>query len=162
MAAKRSIRDGTTGTPLTREHSLRIIDFLGLVDAGVRRHLGRRYTAFSMRQRFGYVQYWRGEHWLHYEVWVQRKTQRLEIGLHFEGERERSYAAAARLGEAAADIAAAIGPEYELEEWTASWTRLHRTFSAPSLTAELAEEAGLRTADLIRGMEPIVERLGLR
>lgn len=163
-----------------RVKSLRVVDFLAFVDEGVRSRLAKprrgvpAYDGWETRQRFGYVQYWRDESfrqggrraaqsgWMHYEVWVQRKTQRLEIGLHFEGERERSYAAAALLADNMPAVVEAIGPEWELEEWTASWTRLHRSFAAPALTAELADEAAERAVGLMVGMEPLVVRWGIR
>lgn len=169
MVVKRKLGDAaTTPAPRSRAGSLRIVDFLALVDAGVRSRLtnARRgvpaYNGWETRQRFGYVQYWRGEHRLHYEAWVQRKTQRLEIGLHFEGDREWSYACAGVLAEHAVEVAAAVGPEWELEEWTPSWTRLHRAFAAPLLTPELAEQAAERVVGLMRGMEPLLVGWGLR
>lgn len=146
----------------TRGDSLRIRDFLALMHAGVAARLGGDLDGLSWRQRFGYVQYYRGAPSVHYEVWVQRKTARLEIGLHFEGEREANYAAAAALSVRATDVLARIGPEYELEEWTQQWTRLHRSFGAPSLTPALAEEAAEHTVALIRGLEPLVDELDLR
>jgi hypothetical protein len=143
--------------------SLRIRDFLALVHDGMTERLGPKLDGFDWRQRFGYLQYFRGDPAVHYEIWVQRKTERLEIGLHFEGaDRDRNYNAAALLGERAAEIVAVIGPEYELEEWTAQWTRLHRSFHAPALTPELAAGAADRAAALIAAMEPIIEDLGLR
>ncbi len=142
---------------------MRIRDFLALVHEGVAAELGADLDGMQMRQRFGYVQYWRGaDATIHYEIWVQRKTARLEIGLHFEGaDRDRNYAAAAMLAERAPEIVAAIGPEFELEEWTSLWTRLHRSFAAPSLTPELAATAAERALELMRGMDPIIESLGV-
>ena len=143
--------------------SLRIREFLVLVHEGMVEGLGAKLGGLEWRQRFGYLQYYRGEPSIHYEIWVQRKTERLEIGLHFEGpDRDRNYEAAALLAERAPEIVAAAGPEYELEEWTAVWTRLHRAFAAPALTPELAIEAAERGAALIRAMEPIIDALGLR
>jgi hypothetical protein len=164
MPVKRKLGETIAPRPARPAKSLTIRDFLALVDEGVREGLGKQYTAFESRQRFGYIQYWQGPHnqWMHYEIWVQRKTQRLEIGLHFEGDRDRSYAAAALLAERAINVAAAVGPEYELEEWTPSWTRLHRSFSAPLLTPDLAAEAASNACDLIRGMEPLLKKVGLR
>jgi hypothetical protein len=95
-------------------------------------------------------------------VWVQRKTARLEIGLHFEGARDDNYAAAEALAIRAPDVQARIGPEYELEEWTQQWTRLHRSFPATSLTPELAAEAADRTVALIEGMEPILDQMEIK
>ena len=142
--------------------SLTIRDFLALVHEGVSARLGPGIDGFDTRQRFGYLQFFRGSPAIHYEVWAQRKTARVEIGLHFEGERERNYEAAELLALRAPDVQAAIGTEYELEEWTPVWTRLHRSFAAPSLTPELAGEAAERVVALIRGLEPIIEQMELR
>jgi hypothetical protein len=142
--------------------SLRVRDFLALVHEGVAGQLGDDLGGFDWRQRFSYVQYYRGSPAVHYEIWVQKKTARLEIGLHFEGERDANYAAAEALALRAPDIQARIGHEYELEEWTTVWTRLHRSFPAPSLTAQLAAEAADRGVALIRGMEPILDQMEIR
>jgi hypothetical protein len=143
--------------------SLRIRDFLALAHGGVIEHLGAKLGGLEWRQRFGYLQYFRGDPAIHYEIWVQRKTERLEIGLHFESpDRDRNYAAAELLASRAPEIVAAAGPAYELEEWTAQWTRLHRAFPAPALTSELAADAGDRAAALIVAMEPIIKDLRLR
>ena len=142
--------------------SLRVRDFLALVHEGVVARLGKRLDGLDWRQRFSFVQYYRGTPDVHYEVWAQRKTARLEIGLHFEGERERNYAAAEALAVRAPDIQARVGPEYELEEWTKSWTRLHRSSAAPLLTPALADDAAERVCALIRGMEPIIDQMELR
>ena len=142
--------------------SMRINDFLALVHEGVIAQLGDGLDGMESRRRFGYLQYYRGSPQIHYEVWAQRKTGRLEIGLHFEAERERSYAAANALADRARDVEAAIGREYELEEWTPNWTRLHRSVEAPSLTPDLAIEAAQRVVALVRGMEPMLDDLRLR
>ncbi len=141
---------------------MRIADFLALVHEGVGARLGADLNGLQWRQRFGTLQYYRGAPAVHYEVWVQRRTARLEIGLHFEGERDANYAAAEMLAIRSDDIAAAVGPEYELEEWTKQWTRLHRSYDAPALTPELAADAAGRAVALIRGMEPILDQMELR
>jgi hypothetical protein len=55
-----------------------------------------------------------------------------------------------------------VGSGYELEEWTKSWTRLHRSSDAPALTPELADAAAESVCALMRGMEPIIDQMGLR
>ncbi|HZP56716.1 MAG TPA: hypothetical protein VFC53_04075 [Dehalococcoidia bacterium] len=145
-----------------RAESLRVRDFLALVDEGVCARLGGDRGGMAMRQRFSFVQYYRGSPDVHYEVWAQRRTGRIEIGLHFEGERERNYAAAATLARHASAVAKAAGGGYEIEEWTPRWTRLHCTLPAPALTPDGALESADRVCALIRGMEPLLERLGLR
>jgi hypothetical protein len=144
------------------EPSLRVRDFLALVHEGVRARLGDDLDGMQWRQRFSFVQYYRGSPAVHYEVWAQKKTARLEIGLHFEGDRDRNYEAVEALAMRAPDVQRQVGPEYELEEWTKVWTRLHRSFDAPALTPALADEAAERACALIRGMEPIIDQVGLR
>jgi len=159
----RRVRIAADGRPSRpRAPSLTIRDFLALVREGVEQRMGKRLAGFETRSRFGYLQFYRGSPDIHYEVWAQRKTARVEIGLHFEGSRERNYAAAELLAMRAPDIEKRIGREYELEEWTESWTRLHRAFPAEVLTPEFAAEAAGRLAALIRGMEPILEQMELR
>lgn len=139
---------------------LTIRDFLALVDEAVRSRLGENRDGMHMRQRFGYVQYYHDDSTIHYEIWVQRKTTRIELGLHFEGpDRDRNYAIAAALADRASEVIAAIGPEYELEEWTPQWTRLHRTLPAPTLTPELAADIADEAIALITGMSPLLKTL---
>jgi hypothetical protein len=59
-------------------------------------------------------------------------------------------------------VLASIGPEFELEEWTSKWTRLHRALVAPALTREVADEAADSVVGLMRGMEPLLDELNLR
>ncbi len=146
----------------TSPSALRVRDFLALVHEGVRARLGPKLDGLAWRQRFSFLQYYRGSPDVHYEVWAQRKTGRLEIGLHFEGERDRNYAAAELLALRAPDIQASVGPDYEVEEWTKSWTRLHHSAQAAKLTPALADDAAERVVALIRGMEPIIDQMELR
>jgi hypothetical protein len=95
---------------------------------------------------------------VHYEVWLARKIERIEIGLHFEGPHDFSYLWAELIAGHMEEIHAGIGPDYELEEWTASWTRLHETVPYDPLSAALAEEIAGRFARLITVCQPIVER----
>ena len=108
------------------------------------------------RLRLSLIQLYRDDPRLHYEVWIQRKTGRIEVGLHFEGERETNYRWAQALGRRVLELQAQLGPGVELEEWTRSWTRLHRTVPLRKLDEDLAEEVAELLACFIRVMEPIL------
>lgn len=95
---------------------------------------------------------------VHYEVWLARKNERIEIGLHFEGPKEFSYLWAERIAPYMPEIQARLGPTVELEEWTSSWTRLHQTLPYDPLSEPLAEEVAARLSDTIITLQPIVER----
>ncbi|MEO8456795.1 MAG: hypothetical protein ABI559_03180 [Chloroflexota bacterium] len=94
---------------------------------------------------------------VHYEVWLTRKTDRIEIGLHFEGPQEFSYAWAAAFAEHMAEVQAECGPTLELEEWTQSWARIHETIPYDPPTEALADEIASRLAKLITVCQPIIE-----
>lgn len=138
---------------------MRVRDFLLAVRDEARPLLDGDLAAFQDRQRFSLLQFFRDDPAVHYEVWVQRKTGRLEIGLHFEGPREFSYGWAAALAERAPEVAARTGPGYELEEWTQSWARLHRSFPLPDLTPESVAGTARRLVDLMRSTAPLLDEL---
>ena len=94
---------------------------------------------------------------VHYEVWLTRKTNRIEIGLHFEGTREFSYLWAELLAAHTPEILGQLGPEVEFEEWTPSWTRIHQSVPYDPLSEGLAEEVARRFAEMITVLQPIVE-----
>jgi len=100
-----------------------------------------------------------GDPRLHYEVWPVRKTGRVELGLHLEGPQEWSRAVALRLAREADALREALGVDYELEDWTASWCRLQRTLPLRRLDNDLALEVGAALQTLIQAAEPVVRRV---
>jgi hypothetical protein len=113
---------------------------------------------FNLRTRFVWLQlhYWSPK--IHYEVCLTRKTERIEIGLHFEGEREFSYRWAEVMAARMPEVQARLGPQVELEEWTSSWTRIHQTIPYDPLSEPLAEEVARRLAQTMTVLQPIVEQ----
>jgi hypothetical protein len=143
---------------------MRIRDFLMLVEERLPPLLPSELRSFQSRIRFWLLQvhYWRPA--IHYEVWPQRKNGRLELGLHFEAEREESYRWAAALAERMPEVQARLstdraapGPSFDLEEWTPSWTRLHQSLPLETLDEALADEVAQRLASLIENLQPILE-----
>lgn len=90
----------------------------------------------------------------HFELQTQPSRSLVELGLHFEGPAEDNERWAQRLAERACDIQAALGPAWELEEWTASWRRLHRTYPFEHLTGELGREVAAEMAKAISLLWP--------
>jgi hypothetical protein len=129
-----------------------------LLPVRLRRHRSKLFPSL--------LQVYYGTPEVHYEVWVQRKPRAIEIGLHFEGERESNRRWADALAARAAQIQAALGPHAELEQWTRSWTRLHGTRPIVGedwrpkrdLTPELVREVAARLARYIAVLEPIVAK----
>ena len=108
------------------------------------------------RLRLSLIQLYRDDPRLHYEVWIQGKTGRIEVGLHFEGERETNRRWAEALGRRVLELRGQLGPSVELEEWTSSWVHLHQTVPLRKLDDGLADEVAELLALFIQVMEPIL------
>ena len=137
---------------------MRIRDFLAVVRRVAEPLLLPVWAPFHWRFRFNLLQLHHGDPTIHCEVWVQRKAGRIELGLHFEGERGTNYRWAARLAERFVEIQARIDAPVELEEWTRSWTRVHELIPFDTLDEPLAERVARRLADLVAVMEPILDQ----
>ena len=137
---------------------MRIKGFLHLVYDGLRGQLPVTLGEHDWRVRWSLLQVYFEKPAVHYEVWVQRKARRIELGLHFECEREESYRWAEVLAPRAIEIQAQLGQNVELEEWTKSWTRLHETLHLEAdLDDTLAAHVAQRLARYIEVLEPILE-----
>jgi hypothetical protein len=136
---------------------MRVRDFLMLVRERLETLLPAELCSFHARIRFNLLQVYYEHPSIHYEVWPQRKSSRIEVGLHFEGEGQDSYAWATLLAEHMPRMQAALGPSLELEEWTPTWTRLHQAVPLASLDEDLAGGVAQRMAALIQTVQPILE-----
>ncbi len=138
---------------------MRVADFMSLVqDRALARIPENLRDRLTPRIRFVWLQVHYHTPKVHYEVWLTRKTGRIEIGLHFEGPRDFSYRWAELIAPHMPEIQARLGPQVELEEWTSSWARLHQTLPYDPLSEPLAEEVARRLAAMITVLQPIVER----
>lgn len=112
------------------------------------------------RLRSSLLQIYFGDPRQHYEVWVRPRTGLIELGLHFEGEREDNLGRIAAVADSMPAVVAGLGPDVEVEEWTERWTRVHETVAARELTDDLAVELGRRLSSYIEVLEPVVGPLG--
>jgi len=136
---------------------MRVRDFMSLVQDSVLARLPKELRDCTPRVRFVWFQLHYHTPKVHYEIWLTRKTGRIEIGLHFEGPHDFSYRWAEVMAPHMPEIQGRLGPEVELEEWTASWTRIHQTRPYDPLSEQLAEEVARRLAEMIAVLQPIVE-----
>ncbi len=98
-----------------------------------------------------------GDPRVHFELQPQVARGIIELGLHFEGPVELNDRWAALVAGRATEIAAALGDSWELEEWTASWRRLHRTWPFSTLTVELGREVAAQLAAAIEVLYPMLD-----
>lgn len=142
---------------IPKESQLKIKEFLRLVADSLGEHLPQELRDFRVRGPvFSLVgiQY-ADDPRIHYEVWVQRRTGRLELGLHFEAEPEMNTHWLEFFGRRAPTILAALGPSVEAEQWTGSWTRLHESSPLEALTQQYAESVAERLGTFISVLEPV-------
>jgi hypothetical protein len=138
--------------------AMRTAEFMLLVEASVLSRLPEQLKAgLTSRIRSVWLQMHYHTPKVHYEVWLTRKTGRIEIGLHFEGTREFSYHWAELMAQHAPEIFGRLGPDVEIEEWTQSWTRIHQSLPYDPLSEVLAGEVAQRLAQMITVLQPIVE-----
>jgi hypothetical protein len=131
-------------------------EFLQDVRDRVQAALPEPLKAFRSRVVFSTLQLHYGDPRVHYEVWVQRRAGRIEVGLHFEGEREANYRWAGLLAPRVYEVQHAVGTDVELEEWTASWTRLHVTVPFQTLGGGLARDVADRLSALVAYAQPLL------
>ena len=93
---------------------------------------------------------------VHYEVWIQRRKKQVEVGLHFEGDRESNSTHLEMLRQRATDIRSALGDAVELEEWDKGWTRAHQTVPLEPLNDDFLVEVSFTLSGMIRTLEPIL------
>ena len=131
-------------------------EFLHAVRERAAAHLPADLRGWRAQVQYAMLQAHYGNPRVHYEVWLVRKTGRVEVGLHIEAAREESHALAGLLAEHADELRAALGPAVELEEWTASWTRLHETLPLGPLDDALCDEIAGRLAALVTCTQPLL------
>jgi hypothetical protein len=112
------------------------------------------------RVRSSMVQLFFDEPRQHYELWLRLRDGLVELGLHFEGEREDSLARIAVVADAMPLVLDGLGPEVEVEEWTERWTRVHETGPLLPLEEGYARDLGRRLAAYVETLQPIVGALG--
>ncbi len=113
----------------------------------------------NARVRGSMVQLYFADSRQHYELWLRSQAGLVELGLHFEGEREDSLARIAVVADAMPEVAARLGPGVEVEEWTERWTRVHETLPLRALDEAFARELGGRMAEFVTALEPVVAGL---
>ncbi|HXG41329.1 MAG TPA: hypothetical protein VNL95_01230 [Dehalococcoidia bacterium] len=138
---------------------MRVSEFLELVRTGVPARLPGPLREFRWRLAPSLLQVYYWYPAVHYELWLQRRQGLVEVGLHFEGEREHNYRWAAALAGEMPRVLAALGRPAELEEWTGWWTRLHYTVPMAPLDEAFAQECAQHLAGLIAGLQPLLEEL---
>lgn len=98
---------------------------------------------------------------VHYEVWCDTERGILGIGLHFEDGPASTLAYLAYFDRLIVEIKHRLGPEVELERWTASWAHIYEHRTLEPLSRQLAGRTANRLATMIEVLQPLVEAAGV-
>lgn len=138
----------------TRDGTLKVREFVFFCEDQALAGLPADFPALERRVMWTILQLNYGEPQNHFEINPSLGRRQVELGLHFEGAVEQNDAWALRLAERAGELMAALGPGWELEEWTASWRRLHRVFKFTKLTTDLGREVGAELCKALQVLGP--------
>jgi hypothetical protein len=95
---------------------------------------------------------------IHYEVWIRGKEEHLiEVGLHFEADKETNDALLAYFDSRAFEVHAELGSRVEIERWTNSWSRVHEVVPYKTLDDELVEVVAKKLAKMISVLQPMLD-----
>jgi len=139
-----------------RDGTLKAREFLFATEDMALAGLPKSFPQPERRVMWTILQFHYGDPSVHFELQPQVSRGRVELGLHFEGLLENNERWAQRVADNAVPIAGALGPDWELEEWTASWRRLHRVYSFGKLTRGLASDVAADFTLLMMTLQSLV------
>ena len=139
-----------------RDGTLKAREFLFAAEDLALAGLSTGFPQPERRVMWTILQFHYGDPNVHFELQPQVSRGQVELGLHFEGLLENNERWAQRIADNAAPIAGALGPEWELEEWTASWRRLHRVYPFEKLTRGLASDVAVDFTLLLTTLQRLV------
>ena len=144
-------------TSSRRSPSLGRRDFFAAVISDLRAALPPERAVFRHRANTMLLKIDYGNERVHYEVWTDGARNRIEIGLHFEDGPASTAAYLAYFDSRIIEIKHRLGPEIELERWTASWGHLFESAPLDRLDRGLAASIAARLAAQIALLQPMVE-----
>jgi hypothetical protein len=135
---------------------MRIQQFQVSLVEQTRKQLPRTLRNFDARSFFTIVKLSYTRPKIHYEVWVRGKERLIEIGLHFEADKETNDALLAYFNELTLPVHAELGPRIEIEQWTNSWSRVHEVVPYESLDSALVDMLAEKLARMIAVLQPML------
>jgi hypothetical protein len=136
-------------------------DFFDAVAERLREELPAERRDFRQRANPLLLKLDYGNDRVHYEVWCDGERKTIELGLHFEDGPVSTTAYLAYFDGLIVELKHDLGPELELERWTASWGHLYEHWPLTMLTEGLAARVAARLARLIARLQPLVEAAGI-
>lgn len=132
-------------------------EFIKRFSNDLRLALPAPYQGFETRYMGGLVKLFYGDNLrVHYEL-ALRSTGFVEIGLHFEDDKETNDRLLRHFSNYALDVISQLGPQVEIEQWTKTWGRVHQTLPFSTPNEELLAQVIERMAAMITVLQPMLE-----
>jgi hypothetical protein len=133
--------------------------FMHALPAATRSHLPASLRGFKSQTRGWLCQLYYRDPLLHYEVWnLGERRGRVEIGLHFESrDRAKNSALLAGFSRRMVEVKAALGPQWEAEQWDKGWTKVYETVPYEPFSDEVLQTISTRLARAMVVLQPIWE-----
>jgi len=133
--------------------------FMHALPAATRAHLPPSLRKFRSATRSWLCQFYYRDPRLHFEVWnMGERRGLLEIGLHFESkDRAKNAALLAGFSRRMVEVKAALGPQWEAEQWDKGWTKVYETVAYEPFSAKLLETVSQRLAQAMILLTPMVD-----
>jgi hypothetical protein len=141
--------------------SLNRREFFAAIVSEVRTALPQELAAFRHRANSMLLKIDYGNDRIHYEVWADGARSRVEIGLHFEDGPASTAAYLAYFDARIVEIKHQLGPQVELERWTASWGHLFESVPLGRLDRGFVKTVAGRMVVHIQTLQPMVEEAAI-
>ncbi len=132
-------------------------DFFADVVDDLRRLLPDDLATFTHRAGMNLLKVHYGNERVHFEVWTDGQRGQIEVGLHFEDGPLSTAAYLAFFDARIVELKHDLGPQLELERWTASWGHLYELHPLGRLDQAAVNRVARRLAALITALQPLVE-----
>jgi len=133
--------------------------FLNRVADRVRARLDATDRHAKLYRRWTMLQVHFGPPKVHYEVWVQVPRRQVELGLHFEATEDMNGWLLRRFSDEMLAVRDELGSDFELEQWTKRWGRIHTYVRFDKLDDALAAMIADRMVSTIACLQPRLEAL---
>lgn len=131
-------------------------DFFAAVQVKLAGRLPAALRGFDVRSGPRLMRFDYGHRETHFELWHHRAAGRLEVGLHFEGDRPVNDRAREFFRAHMVQVKGTL-PRAELEPWERGWSRLYEMQPAAELTDQLLEQASQLLAAYIGTLQPLLD-----
>lgn len=131
-------------------------DFFAAVQVKLAGRLPAALRGFDARPGPRLIRFDYGHRETHFELWHHRAAGRLEVGLHFEGDRTVNDRAREFFRAHMVQVKGTL-PRAELEPWERGWSRLYEMHPAAELTDQLLDQASQLLAAYIGTLQPLLD-----